>query len=93
MKPYWVEGLYLAKKALLKAKKSGRYSTSDVEPFAMPVWASSIEEALQLATEKLGGGEWIESPRVSLTTEEERMRAIGAPELPLFASGKTKQKR
>jgi hypothetical protein len=92
MKPYWVEGLYLSKKTLKKVKRGGKYSTSDVEPFAMPVWASSPAEALRLATDQLDGGEWIEPPRVSQTTEEQRMRSSGAPELPLFGSKKASKR-
>ena len=92
MKPYWVEGLYLSKKVLKKVKKSGQYSTSDVEPFAMTFWASSSEEAIHLATDQLEGGEWIEPPKVSLTTEEKRMRKAGAPELTLFGSQKVSKR-
>ena len=75
-----------------KVKKSGQYSTSELEPFARAVWASSPTEAIRLATEQLEGGEWIEPPRVSLTTEEQRMRSSGEPELPLFSRKKASKR-
>jgi len=37
---------------------------------------------LQSAEADLNGGAWVEGPRVSLTSEAERMRSLGAPELP-----------
>jgi hypothetical protein len=53
----------------------------DVEPFARSIWAQSVEEAICLATEALEGGEWMEEPKVSKTSEEQRMREMGAPTL------------
>jgi hypothetical protein len=92
MKAYWIEGLYLNKQGVKKASKTGIYQQSYVEPFAQVIWANSREEAIQLATEKLEGGEWLGAPKVSLKTEEQRMRASGAPELPLFGGRKRQGK-
>ena len=92
MKAFWVEGLYLNKQGVKKARKTGTYQQSYVEPFAEVVWANNREEALQFAAEKLEGGEWLEDPKVTLKTEEQRMRSMGAPELPLFSGGKKKKR-
>jgi hypothetical protein len=98
MKPFWVEGAYLNKQGVKKARKMGAYQQTYVEPFAEVVWANTKAEALQYATEKLSGGEWLEEPKVTLKTEEQRMRSLGEPELPLFsmlklASRKTVKKK
>jgi hypothetical protein len=82
MEQYWVEGLFANARGVSKARKSGVYPPSAIEPFAKGLWANSPDEAIQLATEALNGGEWIEGPVVSRLTEEQRMRAIGAPEFP-----------
>jgi hypothetical protein len=92
MKPYWVEGVYLIKQGVKKAKKTGAYQQTYVEPFAEVVWANTKAEALRYATEKLGDGEWLEEPKVTLKTEEQRMRTLGEPELPLFSLEKKKNK-
>ena len=91
---FFVEGLYITRKGLKKSQKSGKVSQADIEPFVAKYWANSPAEALEAAAQALGGGQWLEPPRVSTISEEERMRAIGAPELPgLSASGKrTKRK-
>jgi len=94
MPHYYVEGKYLTRIGRRRSLKSGRVSTSDIEPFARSFWASSTLEALQLANEALDGGEWLETPRVSQTSEELRMRQMGAPELPgLGASTKRGRKK
>ena len=85
MKPYWVEGLFVTKKGVKSARRTGQYAGKDIEPFAETIWANHPDEALQLAYEKLEGGEWFEEPEVSLVSEEKRMRAMGAPELPGLA--------
>jgi hypothetical protein len=96
MKPYWIEGLFVTRQGLKKARKRGKTSEADIELFAKSLWANSPEEALQLATEALDGGEWVERPKVSQASEEQRMRAAGAPELPGFGTrmgaGLTKKK-
>ena len=79
---YFIEGLYLSRKGLKKYLKSGKIPQADVEPFSGTFWANGPEEALQLATQALDGGRWLEPPKVSTTSEEQRMRAMGAPELP-----------
>ncbi len=81
MKRYWIEGAYAPKG---KGKKQ-------LEPFAQLFWAESQEEALRMANEALNGGEWRDGPRISQKSEEQRMRSMGAPELPGF-SGKVKKK-
>ena len=84
MEHYWVEGLYLIKKGVIKHRKTGKYAQTDLELFTKLIWANNPEEAVRLATDELGGGEWREKPKVSKTTEEERMRSMGAPEFPGF---------
>jgi len=83
MQQYFVEGLFIPKKSLKKARKT-------VEPFARVVWANSPAEAVQQANDELAGGQWVEGPSVSATTEEQRMRQIGAPELPGLGSERPK---
>ena len=92
MQKYWVEGTFLTKQALKQAKKTGRVTPEDVEPFAMAFWASSPEDAILMAREKLEQGEWIEGPVIVKQSEEERMRTMGAPELPGFAPVQKKRK-
>jgi len=82
MPQYYVEGLYATKQGVKKKLKTGTYPASSIEPYAKTIWANSPKEALQQATEELAGGEWIKKPHISQTTEEQRMRALGAPEFP-----------
>ena len=82
MEQFWVEGLFATRQGLRKEKKTGVLPASAIEPFAKALWANSPDEAIRLATEALNGGEWIEPPRLSRLTEEQRMRAIGASEFP-----------
>jgi len=82
MPQYYVEGLYANKQVVKKKLKTGAYPPKFIEPFAKPIWANSPKEAIQIATAELAGGEWTEEPRVSLVTEEQRMRSMGAPEFP-----------
>ena len=90
---FYVEGKYLTRIGRRRSIKSGRVAPGDIEPFARSFWANSPREALQLANEALGGGEWLEPPRVSQTSEEGRMRQMGAPELPGFEAGKKRGPR
>jgi hypothetical protein len=92
MQQFWVEGLFANARGVSKARKSRVYPASSIEPFAKGIWANSPNEAIQLATEALEGGEWVEGPLVSLLTEEQRMRAMGAPEFPGLG-GTTRKKR
>ena len=93
MKAYWVEGLFASVKTLKKNRKNRPLSVSEVEPFAATIWANSPEEALRLATDQLEGGAWVEGPQISLTSEEQRMRAMGAPELPGFQMPKKRKRQ
>jgi hypothetical protein len=91
MEQYFVEGLFLTIRSLNKSKDLGKVVQSDVELFSKSFWANSKEEAILMATEALNGGQWVKEPEVSKTSEEKRMRALGAPELPGFSM--TKKKR
>ena len=93
MEQYYVEGVYINQQGVKKARKSGVAPPSSIEPFAKTIWANSLEEALQLATQDLKGGQWTEGPHVSRLSEEQRMRDLGAPQFPGFtASAKKKRK-
>jgi hypothetical protein len=93
MKRYYVEGLFISRKNLKKVSHGSRPAPKEVEPFARSFWANDPAEALRLAAEALDGGQWLETPKVSLTSEEQRMRQAGAPELPGFASSNTLPKK
>lgn len=84
MHRYLVEGYYFSK---TRSKKS----TPALEPFARYYWAESQQDAIQMATEDLHGGCWQKPPRASQTSEEQRMREQGQPELPGFGSQKVKK--
>jgi hypothetical protein len=86
MKRYYVEGLFITRKNLKIIQQGHRPAPNEAEPFARSFWANDPSEALVLAAEALEGGQWLETPRVSLTSEEQRMRQAGAPELPGFRS-------
>jgi hypothetical protein len=85
MKRYYVEGLFIPLKYLKKIRKGAVPSSKEVEPFARSFWANDPAEALRQAAEAIAGGQWLELPKISLTSEEQRMRQAGAPELPGFA--------
>lgn len=92
MPAYWIEGIYISAAGLKKAKKTGKIAEADKELFARSLWAETPADALSLADEALQGGKWLEKPRLSKTTEEQRMRQQGAPELPgLYSTGKRKK--
>jgi hypothetical protein len=93
MLQYYVEGLYANKQGVKKKHKSGSYPASSIEPYAKTIWASDTQEALQIATSELEGGEWTEGPRVSQVTEEQRMRSMGAPEFPGLAVRPAKNRK
>jgi hypothetical protein len=86
MERYLVEGLYYPK---AKSKKAA----STLEPFARSYWASGAQEAIRMATEDLDGGVWQKPPRASQTSEEQRMRQQGQPELPGFGTLNKRRKR
>ncbi len=86
MKQFWVEGLVQPRG---RAKKA-----APVEAFSRAYWAETAAEALRSAEADLNGGAWVEPPKVTLTSEAERMRSLGAPELPgMPAAKKTGQKK
>lgn len=80
MPQYYVEGLFANKQGVKKKRKTGAFPVNSIEPYAKTIWANSPKEAIQIATVELDGGEWTEAPRVSKTTEEQRMRSMRAPE-------------
>ena len=86
MERYLVEGTFFPKP---KSKKG----TPALEPFARAYWANSPQEAIQMASEDLQGGSWENPPRASRTSEEQRMRQQGQPELPGFGSVESKKPR
>lgn len=93
MPAYWIEGIFISTSGLKKAQKTGKITEANKELFARSIWAETPAEALRLADEALQGGKWLEKPRLSQTTEEQRMRQQGAPELPgLFTHAKKNRK-
>lgn len=93
MAKFYVEGLFANKQAVKKKRITGSFPPEAIEPYARTIWANSPREAIQIATEELQGGEWTEGPKVSQTSEEQRMRSMGAPELPGFSSAPTAKKK
>ncbi len=93
MEHYFVEGLFVTRKGLKKSQKSGKVAQVDIEPFSVDFWANSPADALQAATQMLEGGQWLETPKVSTTSEEQRMRAMGAPQLPGFSAPAKKKRK
>lgn len=93
MEHYYVEGLFITKQGLKKAHKTGTPPLQSIEPFAKSIWAATPEEAIHLATEQLAGGEWTDGPRVSKVSEEQRMRKLGAPQLPGFSAADKKHRK
>ena len=76
MKLFWVEGLYVPKNG------GGRKASPASRPFSQSFWANSPLDAIQAAVQSLPGARWIEGPVIAEKSEEQRMRAMGAPELP-----------
>ncbi len=93
MPQFYVEGLFANKQGVKKKLKTGSYPSSSIEPYAKTIWANSAREAIQVATLDLDGGEWTEGPRISQTTEEQRMRSQGAPEFPGLSSKPSRPKK
>ncbi len=93
MPQYYVEGVYATKQGVKKKHKTGAYPKNSLEPYAKSIWANNPKEAIQLATAELAGGEWTDGPRVSQVTEEQRMRSMGAPELPGLSPTKPKRRK
>ena len=84
MKRFYIEGTYTARAGAKKAPRGGTSAQNAVEPFAQAFWAESAAEALRMANEAIAGGQWVEGPRLSDLSEEDRMRQMGAPLLPGF---------
>jgi hypothetical protein len=93
MPQYYVEGLFANKQGVKKKRKTGTFPVNSIEPYAKTIWANSPKEAIQIATVELDGGEWTEAPRVSQTTEEQRMRSMRAPEFPGLSPRTPKSKK
>ena len=93
MKQYWIKGIFVTAKGLRNKRKDGQYPPNTIEPFMKSFWASSPKEAVQEATLSLEGGAWLDGPQIVRTSEEERLRKIGAPELPGMAPPKKKGKK
>lgn len=91
MPQYYVEGLYANPQGVKKKRKMGFLPPDSIEPYAKTIWANSPREAIQIATLELAGGEWVDTPKVSQNTEEQRMRSMGAPELPGLSAPPTKK--
>lgn len=86
MKQFWVEGL-------VQPRGRGK-KAAPVETFSRAYWAETSADALHSAENDLNGSAWVEGPRVSLTSEAERMHSLGAPELPgMPAPRKTGKKK
>ncbi len=82
MEQYRIEGIYINHYGIKRLKKDGTPHPADIEPFMKTYWANHPDEALQEAIADLNGGKWIERPHITYISEAERMRALGAPELP-----------
>jgi hypothetical protein len=66
MKQFFIEGVI--------SKKGSR------ERVSIAVWAETPGEALKEARKQVGARQWVQGPELTLS-EEQRMRAEGAPEL------------
>lgn len=93
MPQYYVEGLYIKPQTGKMKQKTGMLPAGAVEPYAKSIWANSPQEAIQIATDELQGGEWKEGPKISQRTEEQRMRSLGAPEFPGLATHPAKKQK
>jgi len=93
MRKYWIKGLYLEPAGLKKMKENGRIPQEDLDTIEIACWAESPEEALQEVEQQFTDGKWIEGPEVVETSEEQRMRAMGAPELPGMSIPKSRRKK
>lgn len=92
MPNYYLEGQFAAKQGVKKAGEMGKIPPGSIEPYAKSIWANSPKEAIQIATAELDGGQWTDGPHVSLVSEEQRMRSLGAPELPGLLEPETKKR-
>jgi hypothetical protein len=93
MRKYWIKGLFLEPAGVKKMKKNGHVPQENLNSIEIACWADSPEEALQEVEQQFTGGKWIEGPEVVDTSEEQRMRAMGAPELPGIEAPKPRRKK
>jgi hypothetical protein len=93
MRKYWIKGLFLEPAGFKKLKKNGQIPRENLNSVEIACWADSPEEALREVGQQFTGGKWIEGPEVLETSEEQRMRAMGAPELPGFGNAKSRRKK
>ena len=93
MKQYWVEGLYIPAPERKKTRPARSVERSGPVPFYHSFWAETPADALRQAGEEIGAGTWTDGPRILKTSEEQRMRNMGAPELPLFQQTKAAKKK
>lgn len=82
MEQYRIEGIFINRNGVKRLMKDGIPHPADIEPFTKTYWVNNAEEALQNAFYDLNGGKWIDKPSATYISEAERMRALGAPELP-----------
>lgn len=75
MKHFWIEGVILVKTSIRSKNRS-------LKPVSDSVWANTAEEAVRMAMENHPNVQWIEGPILRTDSEEQRMRQLGAPELP-----------
>lgn len=83
MKAFYVEGLV--------NRKARRGGNAGLEPVSLTIWAETAEDALREASAQLAGVQWVEGPRLARQSEEQRMRAAGAPTLPGLEEPKKKK--
>ena len=82
MEQYRIEGIYINRLGVKRLMKDGTPHPADIEPFTKTYWGNTPDDVLEEAIYDLNGGKWIEKPRITFISEAERMRALGAPELP-----------
>ena len=92
MKSFFVEGLFVNRKGIQNARQRGEIPSGNFELYAKTVWALDADDAIRIATEDIHGGEWMDGPKVSNSSEEQRMRDLGAPELPGLGNHKRKKR-
>jgi len=93
MRKYWIRGLFLKPTGVRKMKRIGQIPQADLDTIEIACWAETPVEALQEVAHQFTAGKWIEGPEVVETSEEQRMRAMGAPELPGISVPKSRRKK
>lgn len=82
MEQYRIEGIFINRRGVKRLTRNGTPHPTDIEPFTRSYWAFSPDDAFTEATADLHGGQWVDTPSITFVSEAERMRALGAPELP-----------